>query len=101
MAGKVSEQFIAEVKKYYEAQEPSEEWIKQATKQGPSHGHDNQSKPRFSNIQREKARKATKPLSDFKLPDGMSTEEVLKALGDLKLKANETKGDTGKKGSKS
>lgn len=101
MDRKVSDQFLAEVDSYYEAQDLNEPWFKPAKKQ--EQGPNDKPKPRFKDIQREKAAKVTKPLSDYKLPDGIDVEELLKSLADVKLNSNGMKAgpSTGKKGSKS
>ena len=101
MDRKVSDQFLAEVDNYYETQDLNEPWFKPTKKQ--EQDLNNKPQPSFKDIQREKAAKVTKPLSDLKLPDGIDVEELLKSLADVKLKQNGKKAGTStrKKGSKS
>ena len=100
MSRKVSEQFIAEVNKYYE-----EDWHKPWLKLAEQQEQDSNDKPLsdYAEVQKKnEAELAAAMSSSYELPDGITLEGVLKDLAELKVKPNPTKAgpSTGKKATK-
>ena len=100
MSRKVSDQFIAEVNKYYE-EDWHKPWLKLA-KQEEQELHD-KPKSESADVQKKfEAEMAAAMSSTYELPEGVTLEGVLKDLAELKVKPKETKAgpSTGKKGTK-
>ena len=100
MAPNVTDDFIANVQKYYEDQKPYDEKLKEAMKQEPS--KNDKPKPRFADIEREKAKRSLKPLSEFDWNFGVNVNttttpaELLKTLSGLQIGAKTSSGAAGK-----
>lgn len=87
MSPQVTEEFVAEVKKYYEAQESYTKLLLQSMNGELAKNHDAQPKRRYADIQREHAERGTKPMSEFSWGTGSSNEDLLEAFSKLDVEA--------------
>ena len=85
MAPTTGEDFVLKVNQYHEAQKPYMELLKQAIEQEPDKTPHGESKPRYTDIQREIAESITKPMSDFDWDAGSSDKEMVKAFTNLEV----------------
>ena len=101
MSRKVSDEFLAEVDKYYE-EDWHKPWLKAAKLE--EQGLNDKPKPDSAKEAQKKfqAELAAAMSSTYELPEGVTLEGVLKDLAELKVKPNAPKAgpSTGKKAAK-
>ena len=100
MSRKVSDEFLAEVDKYYE-EDWHKPWLKAAKQQ--EQGMNQKPKSDYAEAQKKfQAEMAAAMSPTYELPEGVTLEGVLKDLAELKVKPNAPKAgpSTGKKAAK-